>query len=173
MPTYWLNPYISFIESRLFPGFVENAVFHRLSGEIFQPNESVRSMLLASKMRNGLSLGEDLLNSSSGDGAQLRQLLQKDCLIPEGYDPLAAFVNQYVARPIQTPAVAYRATTGEWILVRTSMEHTVYSRKLDDLPAIVEEKLSPLTAGILLMADGSKTLQEIFDALREGGSILE
>jgi methylase of polypeptide subunit release factors len=173
MPTYWLNPYISFIESRLFPGFVQNAVFHRLSGEILEPNESVRSVLLAVKMGSGRSVSEDLLNSVSVDGGQLRQLLQRGFLIPEGYDPLAPFVDQYVARPIQNPAVAYRAASGEWILVRTSTEHTIYSRKLGDLPAIIEEKLSPLTAGILLLADGSKTLQEIFSAVREGGNILE
>ena len=173
MPTYQINPYISFIESRLFPGFVQKAVFHRLSGEILEPNESVRSVLLAGKTGSPISLSDDLLNSLSGDGAQLRQLLQRGCLIPEGYDPLAPFVDQYVARPIQNPAVAYRATSGEWILVRTSTEHTVYSRKRDELPAIIEETLSPLTAGILLMADGTMTLQQIFSSLREGGNILE
>ena len=85
---------------------------------------------------------------------------------------MALLVDQYVARPIQNPAVAYRSKTGEWILVRTSMVHTIYSRKRDELPEIIEEKLSPLTAGILLMADGARTLQQIFNELREG-NILE
>ena len=55
------------------------------------------------------------------------------------------------------------------------MEHTVYSRKRDELPEIIEEKLSPLIAGILLMADGTRTLQQIFSALRgaNGASVLE
>src|SRR5688572_5129145 len=173
MPTYGLSPYISFVESRLFPGVIQHAVFHRLTGELLQPGEPVRSLMLAIKSGNRISLSEDEINSLSGDGLQLKQLIQREFLIAEGYDPLAPFVNQYVARPIQNPAVAYRSTSGQWILVRTSMEHTVYSRKLDELPPIVEEKLSPLTAGMLLMADGSKTLQEIFSALRGGGNILE
>ena len=46
------------------------------------------------------------------------------------------------------------------------MVHTIYSRRRDELPEIIEEKLSPLTAGILLMADGAKTLQQIFNELR-------
>ena len=38
MPTYALNPYVSFVESRLFAEFVQHAVFHRLTGEIFEAN---------------------------------------------------------------------------------------------------------------------------------------
>src|SRR5204862_7506413 len=98
-------------------------------------------------------------NNSSADGIQLRQLIQKQFLIPEGYDPLVPLLDQYATRPIQNPALAYRSRTGEWILVRTSMEHTVYSPKRDELPLITEEKLSPLAADILLLADGSRTLQ--------------
>jgi SAM-dependent methyltransferase len=72
-------------------------------------------------------------------------------------------IDQYVARPIQNPAVMYRSENGEWILVRTSMMQTVYSPKRDELPAVVEEKLSPLAAEILLMADGSRTLRQAFE----------
>jgi len=166
MVTYSLNPYVSFVESRLIPGFVQQAVFHRLTGDLVEPGERIYSRLLAAKS------GTE--SSFTGDGdIQLHQLIQRGFLIPASYDPLAPLLDQYVTRPIQNPAVAYRAKTGEWILVRTSMEHTVYSRRRDELPEIIEEKLSPLTAGILLMADGSKTLQQIFSALREGGNILE
>lgn len=139
MPTYSFNPYISFIENRLFPGFVQRAVFHRLTGEIIETSESVRDLLV-----------------------------QKQFLIPEGFDPLAPLLDHYVTRPIQNPALTYRSQSGERILVRTSMEHAVYSRKLDELPPVIEEKLSPLTADILLLADGTKTLRQIFSALREG-----
>ena len=166
MVTYSLNPYISFVESRLIPGFVQQAVFHRLTGDLVEPGERIYSRLLAAKSETEISF--------SGDGdIQLQQLIQRGFLIPASYDPLAPLLDQYVTRPIQNPAVAYRAKTGEWILVRTSMEHTVYSRRRDELPEIIEEKLSRLTAGILLMADGSKTLQQIFSALREGGNFLE
>ena len=164
MPTYRLNPYISFVESRLIPGVVQHAVFHRLTGELIEPDEQVRSLLLTTKPGTRLSLGDA--------DFQLRPLVQKEFLIPEDHDPLALLVDQYVTRPIQNPAVAYRSKTGEWILVRTSMVHTVYSRRLDELPEIIEEQLSPLTADILSLADGSKTLQQIFNELRQG-SLLE
>jgi SAM-dependent methyltransferase len=172
MPSYSINPYISFIESRLFPEFVERAVFHRLTGMILEPSETVLGVLSANMMGSRTSLSEDDFKKLSGDKAQLIQL---EFLIPEGHDPLASLLNHYVTRPIQNPAVAYRSTTGDWILVRTSMEHTVYSRKRDELPEIIEEKLSSLVAGILLMADGTRTLQQIFNALRgaNGASVLE
>jgi SAM-dependent methyltransferase len=146
MPAYRINPYISFIENRLYPGVIQRAVFHRLTGEIIE---------------------HDFTTSLTADSAQLRQLVQSGFLITENYDPLAPLLDWYVARPIQNPALAYRSKTGDWILVRTSMEHTVYSPKRDELPAVIEEKLSPLAAEIFLMADGTKTLREVF------GNILE
>ena len=142
MPTYSINPYVSSIENRLFPGVVQSAVFHRLTGEIIE----------------------------SGDK---RLLIERQFLIPDGFDPLAPLLDHYVTRPIQNPALAYRSKTGEWIVVRTSMIETVYSRKRDELPAIVEEKLSPFTAEILLLADGTRTLRQIHCAVREEGDILQ
>src|SRR5215216_178804 len=167
MASYQINPYISFVESRLFPEFVQQAVFHRLSGEIVEPGEKVYSLLVA---QSGSQSPLSVADFNSADGPQFRQLIEKGFLIPEGYDALAPFLDQYVTRPIQNPAVAYRSKTGEWILVRTSMKHTVYSRKRDELPAIVEEKLSPFTARILSMADGSRTLRQVFNVLREAGA---
>lgn len=158
MPTYGINPYISFVESRLFQGVVQYAVFHRLTGEIVEPDERARSLLLAA--RSGTPL---LINQAD---LQMRQLVQKEFLIPKGHDPLALLFDQYVTRPVQNPAVAYRSKTGDWILVRTSMMHTAYSRRLNELPEIFEEKLSPLAADILLMADGTKTLRQIFNKLQ-------
>ena len=152
MPDYRLNPYISFVESRLVPGFVQRAVFHRLTNEIFEPSANL---------------------DVSRDSPEVRHLIQTGFLIPDGYDPLAPLPDRYITRPIQNPAVMYRGTTGEWIVVRTSMKQTVYSRKRDELPAIVEEKLSPLTAEILLLADGTRTLQQIFVTLRGGTNVLQ
>ena len=173
MPTYGINPYISFIENRLFPGVVQHAVFHRLTGEIIEPGERVRTVLRDVQSGSQISLSKDDLHDLSGDAVQLRQLVEKEFLIPEGHDPLASLLDQYVARPIQNPAVAYRSKSGEWILVRTLMEHTVYSRKPGELPPIIEEKLSPLTADILLLADGTRTLHQIFEALRGDANILD
>ena len=174
MTSYSINPYVSFVESRLFPEFVQHAVFHRLTGMIIEPGETVRGLLSANRSGNRATLSANDFDNLSGDKAQFIQLVQQEFLIPEGHDPLASLLNYYVTRPIQNPGVAYRSTTGDWILVRTSMEHTVYSRKRDELPEIIEEKLSPLSAGILLLADGSRTLQQIFTALRgaNGASIL-
>jgi hypothetical protein len=168
MPTYRINPFVSFIENRLFPGLVQYAVFHRLTGEILEPGERVRSLMLATKMGSRISLSEDDLNALSVDALQLRQVVQKEFLIPEDYDALASLLDYYVTRPIQNPAVAYRSKTGEWMLVRTSMQHTVYSPKRDELPLIVDEKLSPLAAEMLLMADGTRTLKQIFSAVGKG-----
>ncbi|HEX6285044.1 MAG TPA: hypothetical protein VFZ71_09230, partial [Pyrinomonadaceae bacterium] len=87
MPTYGINPYVSFIENRLFPGVVQHAAFHRLTGEIIE-----------------LPGGADF-NSLGRDPAQLAQLIRKEFLIPADYDPLASLLDQYVVRPIQNPAV--------------------------------------------------------------------
>ncbi len=168
MPSYGINPYISFVESRLLPGVVQRAVFHRLTGELLEPNESVRDLLFSISSGRRSLLGEDEFNVQSEDGHQVRQLIQREFLILEDYDPLIPLLDHYVTRPIQNPAVAYRSKTGEWILVRTSMQHTVYSRRRDELAEIIEDKLSPLTANILLLADGTRTFQQIFNELREG-----
>ncbi|HKV35198.1 MAG TPA: SAM-dependent methyltransferase [Pyrinomonadaceae bacterium] len=146
MPTYRINPYISFIENRLFPGEIQRAVFHRLTGELIE---------------------YDFTKSLTADDVQLRQLIQRGFLITGDYDPLAPLLDWYVARPIQNPAVMYRSKTGEWMLVRTSMKQTVYSPKLDELPVVIEEQLTPLAADLLLMADGTKTLREIFSGLND------
>lgn len=168
MPAYGINPYISFVESRLFPNFVQHAVFHRLTGEIIEPGERIRTLLSATRSGRQISLSKDDFHDLSGDAVELRKLVEKEFLIPGGHDPLASLLDHYVTRPIQNPAVAYRSQTGEWMLVRTSMEHTVYSRKHGELPPIIEEKLSPQAAGILLMADGARTLRQIFSELRGG-----
>ena len=124
MPTYRINPYISFIENRLFPGVIQRAVFHRLTGEIIE---------------------HDFTRSLTTDEIKLRQLIQSGILITPDYDPLAPLLDWYVARPIQNPALMYRSKTGEWMLVRTSMKQTVYSPKRDELPAVIEEQLSPIS----------------------------
>lgn len=152
MPTYKINPYISFIENRLFPGVIQRAVFHRLTGEIIEC---------------------DFTRSLTADEVQLRQLIQSGFLITPDYDPLAPLLEWYVARPIQNPALMYRSQTGEWMLVRTTMKQTVYSPKRDELPVVIEEQLSPLAAEILLMADGTRTLQQIFNQAGEERATLD
>lgn len=152
MPTYRINPYVSFIENRLFPGVIQRAVFHRLTGEIIE---------------------HDFTRSLTADEIKLRQLIQSGILITPDYDPLAPLLDWFVARPIQNPALMYRSKTGESMLVRTSMMQTVYSPKRDELPVVIEEQLSPLAAEILLMADGTRTLRQIFSQVGEERATLD
>src|SRR6185503_8999619 len=102
MTKYLINPYISFVESSLFPGFVQYAVFHRLTGEIFEPSTSVRELLLAIKSNGQISLNGDELNSLTDD-AQVKHLIRNHFLISDGFDFLAPLLDHFVARPIQNP----------------------------------------------------------------------
>ena len=165
MLPYRLSPYVNFIENRLFPGVIQHGVFHRLTGDVLEPGEGVRSLLLAIPTGNSLLLNKEILNSSGPDGAQLIQLIEKEFLIPVGYDPLTPFVNQYAARPIQSPALTYKSGKGDVWLVRTSMAHHVFSPRAGEFPEIIEESISPLAAAIFKLADGTKTLLEIFASL--------
>jgi SAM-dependent methyltransferase len=166
MTQYRINPYISFIESRLVPDALQQAVFHRLTNEIIEPREAVLSLLRAAKLGNWISLSEADLVKLGDSGNELKHLIHREFLVLENHDPLTRFFDYYVVRPIQNPAIGYRSNDGDWILVRTSMEHTIYSRKRDELPFVIEEKMSPLTSEIFLLADGTKTLQQIFTSLR-------
>jgi SAM-dependent methyltransferase len=120
---------------------------------------------LAIQTGTSISLSEENLNSLGEDGRQLKQLIEKEFLIPHGYDPLTRFVNQYVVRPIQNPALSYHPKDGDVLLVRTSMAHHVFSPRKGELPEIIEEIMSPVAAVIFEVADGSRTLQEIFTML--------
>lgn len=160
MASYRINPYATLIENRLNPAVTLYAAFHRLTGDIFEPSERIRSLLQSSEPGSQVQLGEE-----SGDEIQF--LIRKEFLIHEDYDPLTELLDHFVARPIHNPAVVYRSKTGEWILVRPSLEQRIYSSSLNELPSIVEEKLSPLAAEIFLTADGSSTLRQIFSTLRK------
>ena len=171
---YRMSPYVHLLESHLVPGIIQRGIFHQFTGEVLEPREGVRSLLFAAKLGNRVSFSEDDLTNLAEDGAQIRQLIEKEFLIPDGYDPLTPFVNQYVVRPLQNPALAYVSETGERLLVRTSMAHRVYSPRRDELPAIIEEKMTDIATRIFLLADGTRTLREIFHTPGlEGANILE
>ena len=165
MTRYQVNPYISFIESRLFSDSVQYAVFHRLTNELWEPGETVRSLLHAAKLGNGISLSDDQLGQLGEAGEELKRLIQKEFLILENDDPLSHLGNHYLARPMQNPAVVFQRD-GQWILVRTSMEHTIYSRRVDELPVVIEETLPSLCADIFLLSDGTRTLHQVLTMLR-------
>jgi hypothetical protein len=150
-------------------------VFHRLTGELLEPSDPIRSLMHAVKSGTLISVTDADLAQFGETGHQIKELIRKEFLIPGNHDPLTLLWEQYVARPIQNPALMYRSRTEEWMLVRTSMEHTVYSRKRNELPLVIEEVMSPLSSEIFSMADGTKTLREIFSTLRRtnGAAVLE
>jgi len=170
MTSYRLNPYISFVESRLFPEFTQQAAFNRLTGDLVEPSQPVLAFLQSVKPGKSLSLNESELMSSGPVGKEIVGLIRREFLVSEDYDPLTPLLDHFVTRPIQNPALVLNSSNGEWILVRTSMEQTVYSRKFDEFPPIIEEKLSALMADIFLSANGRSTLREIFSKLRSTAS---
>ncbi len=175
MVSYTLSPYVNFIESHLIPNASQYAVVHRLTGEVCEPGERVRSLLFAARLGNRVSFSSEDLDNLGEDGRQIRELIDREFLVPDGYDVLSSFLDQYAVRPLQNPAVAYRSETGEMRLVRVSMAERVYSPKRDHLAAIIEEEMPPFAAELFLLANGTKTLAEIFVAIRkeDGESVLE
>jgi hypothetical protein len=136
-----------------------------LTGEVLEPGDRIRSLLLTVKTDNQISLTEETLNGFGDDGNQLRQLIEKEFLIRVGYEPLTPFVNQYVARPIQNPALSYISEDGQVLLVRTSMAQHVFSPRPGEFPEVIEEIMAPLAAAVFRLADSSKTLHEIYATL--------
>lgn len=161
MISYKLSPYISFVDSHLIPGFTQHGIAHRLTGELLELTPEVHASLQDMKPEAELSFSEEQLKDL-GERTWLKQLIQREFLIPRGYDPLSLVVDQLAARPIQNPALAYKNKNGETILVRLSMAQQVYGRKKDELPEVIEERLSATAGSTLQLADGSRTLNEIF-----------
>lgn len=165
MTPYRISPYAYFVESRLIPSVPQYGVAHRLTGEVLEPGVRVRAVLLSMQNGSRVSLSEEDLNGFGEDGRQLKQLIEREFLISDGYDPLPRFVNQYAARPIQNPALTYRSKDGNIHLVRTSLSHQIFSPARGELREVIEEEMSPFAAAIFELADGTKTLQEIFAVL--------
>src|ERR1700730_16581323 len=160
MALYQLSPYVHFVETRLLPNTIQYGIFHQLTGYVMEPRESVRAMLFAVRLGSGLSLADEDLEKLAADGAQIRELIEQRILISFDDDPLAAFLDHVVVRPVQNPALVYRHESGEIKLVRTSMSRRTYSPRRDGLPAIVEEPMPPIAANVFLEADGSRVLRE-------------
>ncbi|MGB9180198.1 MAG: class I SAM-dependent methyltransferase [Pyrinomonadaceae bacterium] len=172
---YRVSPYVHIVENRLIPNVVQYGASHLLTGEIVELSAKLRNLFSALETAKTLWLSEEDLNTQIADSFQLRRLLEKEFLIPEDMDALAPFVNRYVVRPVQNPALAYRAEDGRILLVRTSMAQHVFSPGTNDLPPVIEESLSPIAARIFLQSDGTRTLGEIYKSLEagDGSHILE
>ena len=156
MPSYRLSPFVGFIESHLIAAASQYAVFHRLTGEIVEPGPSVLSLLHAMKMGSGVTCEGPDLEALGEDGRQISKLIDKEFLMPIEHDALSSFVDYYVVRPLQNPAITFQSETGAVVLVRMSMAERVYSPQRGKLPPIFEETISPLATKLLLAAEGTK-----------------
>lgn len=163
--SYRLNPYLQVVENHIFPGIVQYGVFHRLTGEVVEPLPSVRSLLFALKFQSPITLDHDNLARMGHEGQQIKLLIEKEFLLTVGRDALASFLDQYVVRPTQNPALLYRTTTGEYNLVRTSMARRIFSPAAEELPVVIEEQLDSQLAALYLAADGDQTLRELCASL--------
>ena len=175
MTLYRLSPYARFIESTLIPNQPQHAIFHQLTGEIIQPLERVRALAMAAKAGMQMSFRDEDLDGPDPERVQIKELIKSHFLIPVEHDPLLPFVNYWVVRPIQNPAVAHVNHNGNLMLVRTSMKNFEFSPDRAQIPKILEESLPTEIAKIYLLADGTRTLAQIFHAVDgpEGTSLLE
>jgi SAM-dependent methyltransferase len=165
-----LSPYVHVVENRLIPDEVQYGIFHQLSGELFPFNQALESLLTDLKIASRVWIdAQGLKDRTDFLSQQIKQLIAKYFLIPEGSDSLVRFADQYVVRPVQNPAITYCASDGSILLVRTSMAQHVFSPKRDQLPEVIEETMPPVAAGIFLKADGNMTLQQVLAALQVGG----
>ena len=162
-----LSPYVQLIENRLVTDVVHYGIFHRLSGDVFDIDETLGALLANLKATRKIWIDVEQLRSRN-DPASLRvkQLIAKEFLISEGCDPLVLFAEQFVVRPIQNSAIGWRAADGNVVVARTSMTRQIFSPQKDELPEVVEESLPALAGELFLQADGSKTLREIFNELK-------
>jgi hypothetical protein len=162
-----LTPYVQLIENRLIPDVVHYGIFHRLSGEVFDIDEATSSLLANLKATRKIWIDVEQLKSRT-DPASLRvkQLIAKEFLISEGCDPLVLFADQFVVRPIQNPALGWRAVDGRVAVARTSTTGQIFSPQSNELPEVIEEFLPPMAGEVFLQADGTKTLREIFAGLK-------
>ena len=164
MTLYKLSPHAHIIENRLIPNTIQYGIFHQLTGYVIEPRESVKVLLFATRMGTNVSLGEHDLDNLGDDGAQLKELIEHRFLIPADADPFDSFASlleQFVVRPLQNPAVAYRDKSGEIKLVGTSMAQRIYSPRMNESLPVVEETMPAGAACVFLLADGTRTLREI------------
>ena len=114
MSLYRLSPFVGFSESHLIAGASQYAVFHRLTGEIVEPGPAVLSLLHATKMGSGVAFNGQDLQALGEDGRQISRLIDKEFLMPCEHDALSSFLDYYVVRPLQNPAITFRPKQDRW-----------------------------------------------------------
>jgi hypothetical protein len=173
MTNFRLSPFASFVESHLNPSAPQYAVFHRLTGQILELQPPVRTFLQALAQGKAFSLAPQQLSQLGELGPAIETLIGFYLVIPVELDPMAQFVDYYVSRPMQNPALTYQNEGGEVSLVSISMAERIYSPEPGKLPAVTEETLPELTTSILLAADGTRTLRQIYAAHQDEAEPLQ
>lgn len=166
MTTYRLSPFATLIESHLFSAAAQYAVFHRLTGRLIELDSSGLEFVKALTQGKGFSVNPEHLSQLGETGNQIQKLIDLELVIPAESDPLAPFLDFYLDRPLQNPAISYQNESGQVSVVSISMAEKVYSPEAGQLPSILEETFSELATNILLSADGTKTMRQIYAALQ-------
>src|SRR6185369_485861 len=163
MTAYKLSPYLVTIENRLTRRAIQYGLFHRLTGEIVEFTPSLQMFVTAVRKQGDVHLDLAQLENQPVPNTEFVNLIHLGFLIETDQDPIVRFLDHYVVRPLQNPAVGYRLANGEIIVVRTPMDEYVFGRRQNDLPTVIEEPLPPLPSDIFANADGTKTLRQILE----------
>src|SRR4051812_44576684 len=154
MSAYQISPYGTFVESRLTDP-IQYAIFHRLTGQLFEIDAGFRSLLLQVKAGKEFRFEPEQASRFGIAGRHVQRLIDTGLLVEIGVDPLSSFLDLLVIKPLQNPAVTSRQGTGQLVLTRMSMAERVYSRPPNQRPEIVEEVLPERAAQLWLAADGT------------------
>ena len=163
MTAYKLSPYLEIIENRLTKGAIEFGLFHRLSGEIVEFTTTLQMFVTAVRKQGDVHLDLAQLENQPVPNTAFVNLIHLGFLIETDQEPIVRFLDHYVVRPLQNPAVGYRLANGEIVVVRIPMDEYVFGRRQNDLPTVIEETLPPLASEIFANADGTKTLRQILE----------
>jgi hypothetical protein len=158
MSSYRLSPYAEFVENRLFPQTIQYGIFHRLTGEVVVVSEPLRNLLLTYCSDRELQIDDEALKREQGN--ELSDLIDADLLVTGSDKALDTFLDYYVIKPIQNPAVSYRSQSDETVVVRTSMRQRLFAPAAHHAPEVIEEVLPPVAAALFSLADGTRTLKQ-------------
>ena len=177
MPEYVLNPYVHLIESHLDPGDLRYAFFHQVTGDVFELPADLREVLLSTRAGKQIVIDPLDMASKGLAGQLILQLINSQFLIEAKSDPIEGLLDYSVVRPIQNPALFYPSQNGDLVVVRLSMANRLCSPLPGQTPAVVEELLPAPAATVVLNADGSATLREVFNscqiAVPKGNALVE
>ena len=164
-----LSPFCTVVENRLFPGTVEYGICHLLTGNVLPASPELVTLVKKLGAGTPLVLNDQVMQL--GKRGLLSLLLKDHYIIDEQSDSLQPFYNYLLVRPRQNPAVSYHSKHGETKVVRTSMLEHCYSPAVNQAPDIFEEVLTDTAGTMLSLADGTKTLNEVFQII--GASVPE